>query len=706
MLKPAMAADRTGPAFGSASRMRGLRAHLLALIIVVLSPALAITGGAAWYLARDYRHSFELRLQDTARAMALFVDSELETSLSLVAAFASSPLLEQDDLSAFDGWVRSVGEAVGARIIVNEVGPGQRQLVNTSLSEGAPLPASAPPGTGASEVIARVAASGRPAVSDLFVGVASGRLTVVAAAPAFKNGRITRVVVLSIEAARLSQRLRDRRPSGTAFVSVADGQGRIVARSQDHERFYGTVPPSRSVPAAKRARSVFQGRTVYGEPALFSAQDLHQAPGWSVVVAEPYDRYLASRLTPLAALFAGAASALALGLFAAARLLRRILGPLQALVRRAEVVAAGKENVVLPPLPTASVAEFETLRLASDRADHALAAREAEFRAIFETAAAGVAEVDVLTGRYLRVNSCFCEITGRTEKQLVGHLGPGDLLHADDLASGSSSKDSMGGWAGPVSRLQRPDGALVWVQSSTAVSARDAAGGPLVAVTVAQDITERKRAEEAQALLSLEIDHRAKNALAVVQAALRLTKAPDVPSYVQAIEGRVGALARAQSMLAQDGWAGADLRHLLEGELAPFLNNKPGPLSRARLDGPSVSLPAGAAQPLAMAIHELATNAVKYGALSCQQGRLSVSWSLATSPAGVPLLRLEWVEKEGPAIAAPPTRQGFGSRVVHRAVQAQLGGTVSLTWADTGLLCSIEVPLKTKQDPFPGLPHR
>lgn len=202
-----------------------------------------------------------------------------------------------------------------------------------------------------------------------------------------------------------------------------------------------------------------------------------------------------------------------------------------------------------------------------------------------------------------------------------------------------------------------------------------------------RDVTERKEAEERQRLMSREVDHRAKNALAVVQSALQLTRAEDLSSYVLAVTGRVSALARAQTLLAQDRWRGADLRTMLEGELAPFI----GADQRVVLDGPRVAVPASAAQPLAMAVHELATNAVKYGSLSVPRGRLAVTWQAGREPAGT--LRLRWAETGGPPIAVPPSRSGFGSRVLAGTVRRQLGGTVSLAWEQAGLVCDLEIPL-------------
>ena len=123
---------------------------------------------------------------------------------------------------------------------------------------------------------------------------------------------------------------------------------------------------------------------------------------------------------------------------------------------------------------------------------------------------------------------------------------------------------------------------------------------------------------------------------------------------------------------------------MLRGELAPFLAGQ-----SAELDGPPVVLPPGTAQPLAMAVHELATNAAKHGALSIPDGRVSVSWRVEDGT-----LRLCWAEAGGPPLAGPPSRRGFGSRVLESTVRGQLGGALSLTWARTGLVCQIEVPFR------------
>jgi PAS domain S-box-containing protein len=334
---------------------------------------------------------------------------------------------------------------------------------------------------------------------------------------------------------------------------------------------------------------------------------------------------------------------------------------------------------------------------ARKEAEAALRAREAEFRAIFETSAAGMTEVDLRTGRFLRVNRRFCEIVGRTEAELTGGLGPNDINHPDDRGlptSAAAAAASPDGRVEAERRFLRPDGGVVWARGSLAVSGRDAEGRPTRAAAVIKDVTAQKRADELQTLLMREVDHRARNALAVVGAMLRLTPAegPEARRFAATLGGRVAAMARAHTLLSRDRWAGAGLRELAEVELAPYAGSGAGE-ERVRLDGPPVLLVPEAAQPVGMVLHELATNAVKYGALSRPEGRVEVSWRrvpAAAGPEGAGLL-VEWRESGGPGLAAPPTRTGFGTRLVARTVR-QLGGEAALDWSAEGLRCSFTIP--------------
>ena len=337
-------------------------------------------------------------------------------------------------------------------------------------------------------------------------------------------------------------------------------------------------------------------------------------------------------------------------------------------------------------------------------AEAALASREAEFRAIFASTLIGMVQAEAATGRFLRVNPHFCEIVGYREEELLGGMSVPDISHPDDLRTDHGNirraLEAVGRYEGER-RLVRKDGLVIRVVMHVSLIDPPGAGAggaearlaasPL-SVAAVQDITERRRAEERQALLAREVDHRAKNVLTVVQAALRLTPKRDAAAYASAVEGRVLALARAHTLLSEARWHGAALRGVVEAELAAFL---PGPAApegaaRAVLEGPDLLLMPISVQPLAMVLHELATNATKHGALSVPGGALRLAWRIDEA-AG--LLRLRWEERGGPVPGPPPARPGFGTRVVEATIREQLGGRLSRHWEEAGLAYDVEIPL-------------
>jgi PAS domain S-box-containing protein len=257
-----------------------------------------------------------------------------------------------------------------------------------------------------------------------------------------------------------------------------------------------------------------------------------------------------------------------------------------------------------------------------------------------------------------------------------------DLVHPDDratypLVAGLSAEGTK---YQVEFRIVRPNGEIRWLFGSAAI-ARDAAGAPARLNAVSVDITERKRAEERQLLLAREVDHRAKNMLAVVLSILRLTRAPTTGEFVGAVEGRIQALAATHNLLSASRWEGANLRQIVDEELAPYKSD-----DRAVADGPAAMLLPATAQSVALALHELATNAAKYGALSAEGGRLTLHWWI-----GKDALELEWTETGGPT-TSPPTSQGFGLTIVRSSIEAQFRGTVKYDWRPEGLNCRLSIP--------------
>ncbi|WP_052002817.1 HWE histidine kinase domain-containing protein [Microvirga sp. BSC39] len=214
------------------------------------------------------------------------------------------------------------------------------------------------------------------------------------------------------------------------------------------------------------------------------------------------------------------------------------------------------------------------------------------------------------------------------------------------------------------------------------------------------EIEERKQAQTQQSLLIRELHHRVKNTLATVQAVVGATarSALNIDDFYQAFVGRIISLANTHSLLTEAVWQTASLREIMEKELRPY-NDVRG--QRITLNGPAVELPSEAAVPIGMAIHELTTNAAKYGALSDSRGKVSVSWETEAAEEGT-RLKLVWEEGGGPQVSAP-TRQGFGSRLLHRVLTTQLNANVDMDFRPEGLRVALDAVLKHAPNMGPTL---
>jgi PAS domain S-box-containing protein len=328
------------------------------------------------------------------------------------------------------------------------------------------------------------------------------------------------------------------------------------------------------------------------------------------------------------------------------------------------------------------------IRDLTEQKNAAAALQESEERLKLALAAGGLGtwDLDVAT-QQLRLDDRQAAMLNVPPERMQG---PSEsyqsLVHPEDRPRALAEFDAHLKGHGPASieyRVIRGDGTERW-HVSRAIVLRSADGTPVRAVGVTQDITEQKQAESRLKLLAAEVDHRSKNMLSMVQIMLRHTHADTVREYAAAAQGRVAALGRAHTLLSQSRWQAADLLRLAEEELAPF-RREDG--ARVRLRGPPVALSPTAAQSLAMALHELATNAAKYGALSVPHGSVTVDWSTQADGR----LALRWSETGGPPVQ-PPTYRGFGTKVIEQSICGQLKGEAHVSWHPAGLVCRLIVP--------------
>ncbi len=317
----------------------------------------------------------------------------------------------------------------------------------------------------------------------------------------------------------------------------------------------------------------------------------------------------------------------------------------------------------------------ETLRLAMDAAD------------------VGTWDLD-LDSRVLSWSDRCCQMFGLPSGEPVdvetayGLIHPADVERVRDAARRATDPTLRADYAVEYRVIGRDDHVERWLGTKGKVFFGDD-GKPHRVVGALVNITERKRAELHLRLLVNELNHRVKNSLATIQAiaAQSFNGARALDQAQEAFSNRIVALAEAHDLLTRENWEGAELHDVISRVAA--LHGGPG---RFDLSGPSIRLSPKSALSLSMALHELATNAIKYGALSTPEGRVRVSWALAPDP-GAARLDLTWTESGGPPVA-PPTRRGFGSRLIERGLAAELSGSAAIDFQPDGVVCRIRALLE------------
>jgi PAS domain S-box-containing protein len=294
------------------------------------------------------------------------------------------------------------------------------------------------------------------------------------------------------------------------------------------------------------------------------------------------------------------------------------------------------------------------------------------------------------SGRLLTISPRFEDLTGSPVEEALA-AGWENVLHPDDVAPVMEAVGRSFETGEPLDvehRVRLKSGQYGWMRSR-AYPRRDEHGTILRWYGTTEDISDRKRVEEHQRLLINELNHRVKNTLATVQSLARQTFKEEAArsQAPKVFESRLLALSGAHDILTRENWEGAELSSVLSKAIEPFVQEG---WDRVELEGPAVRIAPRVALSLSMAVHELATNAVKYGALSVPEGRVHIEWTLAQSePAH---LVLHWLERGGPPVVLP-VRRGFGTRLIERSLAQELSGKVHLTFGRDGLECVVSAPL-------------
>lgn len=397
---------------GWAAANRGLRAHLLGLVVLAVLPALAIGALAVRHLALAYHEASEERLRATARGLALALDADIATRLAVAQVLAAAPSLVLDgDLQAFDRLARTAGQDLAgpdgtpARIVVSLPGPDYRRLINTALPWGAPLPSGLVQ-TPDRAPFPRVFATGRPVVSDMEVPLVQGPPVTAVFVPVWQEGRVVAALAVVVDSARIAALLASVEVAGGGFAGVLDGQRRIMARSAAGTALVGERPAPAQLAAIERdAAGLLAGVALDGTPIVLAWQRLARAD-WVVAVALPAAALEAAWQGPFALLLLGGLLLLALGLGLAALVGRRLLRPVLALARAAE-----QGRAALAAIPPAPVREVEALRHAMLRGAEAMDERAASERRAAERQRLLAAELSHRVKNALAVVQAIAHLT-------------------------------------------------------------------------------------------------------------------------------------------------------------------------------------------------------------------------------------------------------------------------------------------------------
>ncbi|WP_135465675.1 sensor histidine kinase [Crenalkalicoccus roseus] len=575
-----------------------------------------------------------------ARGLALAADAEVERRLSLLAALAASPALDQPagDLRALDQQARAVASVLNAPVAVADT--SLAQLANTAVAFGTPLP-----GLDDAPVALQTLDSGRATAGEAVAGGVS------LAVPVRREDRVVAVIASRLPPEALVRLLGGAAAEGGSAAILGAG-GRVVARE-------GAAGP----PAGREAWAA--------APLLHATSPLQTLPGWQVAITRPPPPAPApAGALPVLLVSAGMAALAALAAWLALR--RRPWRRLEQALLAAEAARRAAE--------TSEAAALHGL---------------AEARRLHDTIPVGLALTDREL-RFISVNAKFASVTGiRAQEHL--RRRPAEVLPAAIAEALEEALREVIGTGQPVIELPlsaEAPGALRNERHFLA-SCHPALDGEqrITGISIVlQDVTERVRAERARELLMRELNHRVKNMLATVQAIALVTlrqSAADPARLSAELEARLLALARAHDLLTAHAWEPTDLAAVVRAALAPWLETMP---ARLGIEGPrGVLLRPSQAQAVVLALHELATNAVKYGALSNQEGRVELRWRCG--PDG--RTEMEWRESGGPPVRPPrPDRRGFGMRLLERGLASDLGtgAEVRLAFAPEGLRAWVRFP--------------
>jgi PAS domain S-box-containing protein len=665
-------------------------AHLLLFALIIALPLLLLVGVLLYRATSLEREQIEQRIVQELGELVGDIDRDIDRQLAVLNTLASSLALAAEDWPTFHAQATGSLQGKMYMVLIDSAG---RQILNTFVPYG-----QAPPQTADPEILKAVLRTKAPVVSDLFMSQVAKVPVYALAVPVLRDGEVRYVMALGLQPDTLESIVQAQNLQAPFQATIWDSKGNVVASSH-RSRSLGGHP----VPVELRARStgtVFEAADVDGSPALVAVGHLGHAD-WGVAVAFPAS-LVEQQIRNSLWLWGGTAASVGIFVVVMALLFgRQITRPLAAATSAAQALGRGEPFTIESSQlseANAVIAALQQARRDLETSSSALRESEVQLRAAAEAAQFGAHQYDVANDRSSR-SAQFREIIGAGESAEVATFEAGlAFVHPDDRDRIRQRKQEiLAKAAGRYEleyRIRRPGGEVRWVMDRGQVARDPATGKATKVVGVLLDISELKGAEQRQRLLFDELNHRVKNTLAIVQSLAQQTlrTRPEPREFAGVFEARLQSLARAHDLLTREAWLGAPLTEIVTAALAPFLDEG----RDIRIGGGDVTIPAATTITLSLMLHELATNAAKYGALSMPQGRMSVAWQVerADRSATVDLL---WKEEGGPPVS-PPTRKGFGSRLL-AASALQLDARCDVDYATAGLSCRLRFRVRTSPAP-------
>jgi PAS domain S-box-containing protein len=669
-----------------------LSLRLLILVLLAAVPVLAIQVHDLVQGREQRRAAIAEQALDLARLAAAQQDQFIESARYLLAAAAQLPEvqnLEREGCSARMGELLDQFPTITGISAVGVDGiqfcSGYSSVAGTNLADR--------------PYFQKAIRHKSLAISGYVIGRRSGRPQLNFAYPVMDGaGHVRAVVVLGFSLDRLSDSLSATPLPSGATMSLIDGDGILLARAPPTPEWIGRRVREAPFTEAMLARreGVIESTGIDGVQRAHGFAPLLASADLFAVVGLPWQQAYrqADRLFWRETLFMVLAFALAalVALFSADLWIRRPLTGLQdavARMKQGDLSVRAKAGRRSSPELRELAGNFNEMASTLERRQAALEASEARFRAVVETAADGIITINE-QGIIGSVNPEAERLFGHARDELIGRnvkilmTAPDAERHDGYLSNYLRSGQAKIIGIGREVTGRRKDGSIFPLFLSIGEFHLD---GERYFTGIVRDITERKRAEERQRLLTAEVDHRAKNLLATIQAMVLLTKrdARSVSDFAATLIGRLHAMGRAHDLLARDKWTGAYLRDIITKEFQAFTG---ADAARLTFVGEDTRLSPRAAQTLGLALHELTTNAAKHGALSVPDGRVELRSIIKGQE-----LQLTWTEMGGPKVTSPCT-QGFGSVVVERSIAHELGGHAEIHFEPAGLRCHIRIPLR------------